>query len=54
LPSTPYNLGLIYLDGVGQFTPKYDLERKYFKMANELGHERAEWSAQIIGSKWRA
>nr|WP_314741519.1 hypothetical protein [uncultured Haemophilus sp.] len=48
-PSAAYNLGLIYLDGVGQFTPKYDLARKYLKIANELGHERAEWSAQIIG-----
>lgn len=48
-PSAAYNLGLIYLDGVGQFTPKYDLARKYLKMAYELGHERAEWSAQIIG-----
>lgn len=48
-PSAAYNLGLIYLDGAGQITPKYDLARKYFQMAEQLGHERAKFSAQIIG-----
>lgn len=48
-PSAAYNLGLIYLDGVGKFIPKYNLARKYFQMADQLGHPRAKVSAQIIG-----
>ena len=48
-PSAAYNLGLIYLDGAGQITPKYDLARKYLQMADRLGHERARTSAQFLG-----
>lgn len=48
-PSAAYNLGLIYLDGAGQITPKYNLARKYLQMADRLGHERARTSAQFIG-----
>lgn len=48
-PSAAYNLGLIYLDGAGKITPKYDLARKYFQIADKLGHGRAKISAQIIG-----
>ncbi len=48
-PSAAYNLGLIYLDGAGQITPKYGLARKYLQIADSLGHERARTSAQIIG-----
>lgn len=50
-PSAAYNLGLIYLDGDGQITPKYTLARKFFQIADQLGHERAKFSAQIIGLK---
>lgn len=48
-PSAAYNLGLIYLDGAGKITPKYQLARRYFKLAEKLGHERAAISAKIIG-----
>ncbi|MCI5764282.1 hypothetical protein [Actinobacillus porcinus] len=48
-PSAAYNLGLIYLDGAGQFTPKYNLARKYFALADQLGHQKAVISAQVIG-----
>src|SRR5699024_3028478 len=48
-PSAAYNLGLIYLDGVGKITPNYRLARKYFQLAHNLGHSKAEVSARIIG-----
>lgn len=48
-PSAAYNLGLIYLDGAGKILPKYSLARKYFRIADELGHTRAKLSAEIIG-----
>ncbi|MFU2079712.1 hypothetical protein ACLQ91_03920 [Avibacterium endocarditidis] len=48
-PSAAYNLGLIYLDGAGKITPKYSLSRKYFQLADRLGHRKANVSAQIIG-----
>ncbi len=47
--SAAYNLGLIYLDGVGKFTPNYKLARHYLTMAHKLGHQKAATSAQIIG-----
>lgn len=48
-PSAAYNLGLIYLDGAGKFTPKYELARKYFRLANDLGHPKAKQSSIVIG-----
>lgn len=47
--SAAYNLGLIYLDGAGVMLPNYQLSRKYFRIAHQLGHPRAEKTAQIIG-----
>lgn len=47
--SAAYNLGLIYLDGAGKILPDYDKAREYFQQADELGHEKARTSAQIIG-----
>lgn len=48
-PSAAYNLGLIYLGGNGQMTPKYHLARRYFQLAAQQGHPKAEMSAQVIG-----
>ncbi|WP_432716971.1 tetratricopeptide repeat protein [Haemophilus haemolyticus] len=48
-PSAAYNLGLIYLDGAGKITPQYSLSRKYFQLADRLGHRKAKVSAQVIG-----
>ena len=48
-PSAAYNLGLIYLDGAGILLPDYDKARHYFQLAHELGHTKAQKSAEIIG-----
>lgn len=48
-PSAAYNLGLIYLDGAGVLLPNYDKARQYFQLADELGHQKAQQSANIIG-----
>lgn len=47
-PSAAYNLGLIYLDGAHKIMPNFDDARKYFKLAYNLGHEKAQKSAIII------
>ncbi|MCF7530587.1 hypothetical protein ACOR62_00050 [Neisseria lisongii] len=47
--SAAFNLGLIYLDGAGKFVPNYKLSRKYFQLADNLGHPRAKPTALIIG-----
>ena len=49
--SAAYNLGLIYLDGVGISLPDYDKARYYFQLAKSSGHKKAKKSAQIIGLK---
>ncbi|MDK4525952.1 tetratricopeptide repeat protein [Kingella kingae] len=48
-PSAAYNLGLIYLDGADVLVPDYEKARQYFQQADEMGHEKAKISAEIIG-----
>ena len=48
-PSAAYNLGLIYLDGVGRLLPDYSRARKYFNIAHNNGHKKAQQTAEIIG-----
>lgn len=47
--SAAYNLGLIYLNGCGQFVPDYALARKYLSLADKMGHPKAKQSACVIG-----